>query len=282
MKPEWLKIKLETGKKYAETKHIVEMHDLHTICRSGKCPNINQCWNTGTATFMILGDVCTRSCKFCATKTGKPLPVDANEVQKIAESVRLMNLKHCVITSVDRDDLPDKGTRQWVETIVVVKNQNPNTTVEVLIPDFDGNADFLQKIAEVQPDIVGHNLETVERLTPQIRSKAKYGLSLDVLRFFSENFITTKTGMMLGLGESEAEVIQTMEDAYMMGVKIFTIGQYLQPTLQHLPVKEYISPDIFAKYKEIGKKIGIQHIESSPLVRSSYMAEEAIEKVRRI
>jgi lipoic acid synthetase len=284
MKPEWLKIKLETGKKYADTKHIVEMHNLHTICRSGKCPNINQCWNMGTATFMILGDICTRSCKFCATKTGKPLPVNADEPKKIAESVKLMNLKHCVITSVDRDDLPDKGVGQWVDTISAVKNHNTNTTVEVLIPDFDGDEHLLQQIAEAKPDIIGHNLETVERLTLQIRSKAKYKTSLKVLQYFMTSLeiknITTKTGIMVGLGETKDEVIRTMEDAHTAGVKIFTIGQYLQPTPQHLPVAEYVTPEIFATYNQIGEKIGIVHVESSPLMRSSSMAEETLKKLK--
>lgn len=274
-KPEWLKIKLANTAQYPVTRNIVEQHKLHTICSSGKCPNIGQCWSMGTATFMILGDICTRSCKFCATATGKPLPPDPAEPNKIAESIRLMQLKHSVITSVDRDDLPDKGAAHWANTIQAVRTVNPDTTIEVLIPDFDAQPELLDIVLAAQPTIVGHNLETVERLTPHVRSRAKYRLSLEVLKYVADKGLITKTGIMVGLGETPDEVMQVMQDARNAGVRLFTIGQYLQPTAQHLSVQEYVRPHQFEMYKNEGEKLGFDHIESAPLVRSSYMAEKA-------
>jgi lipoic acid synthetase len=273
-KPNWLKIKLETGENYPKVKKIVELNKLHTICSSGKCPNIGQCWSIGTATFMISGDVCTRSCKFCATKTGKPLPLDPEEPAKIAESVRLMQLKHCVITSVDRDDLADKSAEHWAKTIEAVRKANPNTTIEVLTPDFDADERLLNIVFASKPDVFGHNMETVKRLSDQTRSRAKYDVSLKVLSLSNQAGLITKTGIMVGLGESEAEVVELMQDVRKAGVRLMTIGQYLQPTKSHIPVIEYVTPEQFAKYREIGLELGFDNVESGPLVRSSYMAEK--------
>lgn len=273
-KPDWLKIKLETGENYPKVKKIVELNKLHTICSSGKCPNIGQCWSIGTATFMISGDVCTRSCKFCATKTGKPLPLDPEEPAKIAESVRLMQLKHCVITSVDRDDLADKSAEHWAKTIEAVRIANPNTTIEVLTPDFDADERLLNIVFASKPDVFGHNMETVKRLSDQTRSRAKYDVSLKVLSLSNQAGLITKTGIMVGLGESEAEVVELMQDVRKAGVRLMTIGQYLQPTKSHIPVIEYVTPEQFAKYREIGLELGFDNVESGPLVRSSYMAEK--------
>ena len=273
-KPEWLKIKLETGENYPKVKKIVELNKLHTICSSGKCPNIGQCWSIGTATFMISGDVCTRSCKFCATKTGRPLPLDEQEPQKIADSVRLMNLKHCVITSVDRDDLVDKSAHHWAKTIEAVRATNPNTTIEVLTPDFDGNEELLNIVFAAKPDVFGHNMETVRRLSDQTRSRAKYDVSLKVLSLSAKAGLITKTGIMVGLGESEEEVVELMRDVRACGVRLLTIGQYLQPTKSHIPVVEYVTPEQFAKYRQLGMDMGFDNVESGPLVRSSYMAEK--------
>ncbi|MBO5838847.1 MAG: lipoyl synthase [Bacteroidales bacterium] len=273
-KPDWLKIKLETGENYPKVKKIVELNKLHTICSSGKCPNIGQCWSIGTATFMISGDVCTRSCKFCATKTGKPLPLDPEEPAKIAESVRLMQLKHCVITSVDRDDLADKSAEHWAKTIEAVRKANPNTTIEVLTPDFDADERLLNIVFASKPDVFGHNMETVKRLSDQTRSRAKYDVSLKVLSLSNQAGLITKTGIMVGLGESEAEVVELMQDVRKAGVRLMTIGQYLQPTKNHIPVIEYVTPEQFAKYREIGLELGFDNVESGPLVRSSYMAEK--------
>ena len=273
-KPDWLKIKLETGENYPKVKKIVELNKLHTICSSGKCPNIGQCWSIGTATFMISGDVCTRSCKFCATKTGKPLPLDPEEPAKIAESVRLMQLKHCVITSVDRDDLADKSAEHWAKTIEAVRKANPNTTIEVLTPDFDADERLLNIVFASKPDVFGHNMETVKRLSDQTRSRAKYDVSLKVLSLSNQAGLITKTGIMVGLGESEAEVVELMQDVRKAGVRLMTIGQYLQPTKSHIPVIEYVTPEQFAKYREIGLGLGFDNVESGPLVRSSYMAEK--------
>lgn len=273
-KPDWLKIKLETGENYPKVKKIVELNKLHTICSSGKCPNIGQCWSIGTATFMISGDVCTRSCKFCATKTGKPLPLDPEEPAKIAESVRLMQLKHCVITSVDRDDLADKSAEHWAKTIEAVRKANPNTTIEVLTPDFDADERLLNIVFASKPDVFGHNMETVKRLSDQTRSRAKYDVSLKVLSLSNQAGLITKTGIMVGLGESEAEVIELMQDVRKAGVRLMTIGQYLQPTKSHIPVIEYVTPEQFARYREIGLELGFDNVESGPLVRSSYMAEK--------
>ncbi len=272
-KPHWLKTKLAHSPQYPITRKMVEQHHLHTICSSGKCPNIGECWSKGTATFMILGDICTRSCKFCATQTGKPLPPDPAEPQKVAESVQLMQLRHCVITSVDRDDLPDQGAAHWAETIKAIRTTNPNTIIEVLIPDFDADKKLLDIILAARPDIIGHNLETVERITPMVRSRAHYAKSLEVLQYVSAHSIG-KTGIMVGLGESPEEVEKTMADARRHGVRLFTIGQYLRPSATHIPVAEYIHPDQFSQYKVYGKALGFDNIESGPLVRSSYMAEQ--------
>lgn len=275
-KPEWLRVKLPVGENYKKVREIVETHRLHTICQSGNCPNMGECWGAGTATFMILGNICTRSCGFCAVATGRPLPPDPDEPMRVALSVKLMNVKHCVITSVDRDDLKDGGSIIWAETVKAVRKISPGTTMETLIPDFKGNWENLQRIIDVAPEIVSHNLETVERLTRKVRVQAKYERSLEVLRRLKEGGMRTKSGIMLGLGETHEEIIRTMEDIRSAGVDILTIGQYLQPTPNHLPVVEYISPDRFKEYKEIGLKMGFRYVESGPLVRSSYHAERHI------
>jgi lipoic acid synthetase len=251
-KPDWLRVKLPTGKEYAHVRQIVATHKLHTICESGNCPNMGECWGAGTATFMILGNICTRSCGFCAVATGKPLPADLKEPERVAESVRLMNVKHCVITSVDRDDLKDGGSGIWVETINAIRRVSPQTKFETLIPDFQGKWENLQRIIDVKPDIVSHNLETVRRLTKQVRIQAKYDRSLEVLKRLKDAGVKTKSGVMLGLGETEAEVIETMNDLRAVGCDVLTLGQYLQPTPKHLPVAEFIRPETFAKYKEVG------------------------------
>ncbi len=271
--PRWMKMQLPKGESYSRVKNLVAQHKLHTICTSGNCPNIGECWNRGTATFMILGDICTRNCKFCGVTTGKPLPPDPEEPRRIAESVKIMQLKHAVITSVDRDDLPDLGAGFWAETIREVKSLNPETKIEVLIPDFQGKTELLQKVIEAVPEVISHNMETVERLTPQIRSAAKYRTSLEVIRFIAASGIIAKSGIMLGLGETETEVLQVMDDLLEAGCKVMTIGQYLAPTLAHIQVKEYISPEQFDKYRIIGLQKGFSFVESSPLVRSSYRAE---------
>jgi lipoyl synthase len=275
-KPYWLKIKIPSGKEYVQVKEIVNRHKLHTICTSGLCPNMAECWGRGTATFMILGDVCTRSCKFCATKTGKPEAVDSNEPKNLAESVKLMKLKHCVITSVDRDDLPDGGAAHWAETIRLVKALNPETTIEALIPDFTGKSELIQQVIDARPEVISHNLETVRRLTPQVRSAAKYSRSLDVIRQVAASGLTAKSGIMAGLGETEEEVLQTMDDLLAVGCSVMTIGQYLQPTKHHLPVADYIHPDKFTEWKDTGLKKGFRFVESTPLVRSSYHAEKHV------
>jgi lipoyl synthase len=275
-KPSWLRIKLPGGEAYRKVKQIVEGHSLHTICSSGNCPNLGECWGAGTATFMILGEICTRSCRFCATRTGKPLPLDEQEPQRVAESVKLMNLKHCVITSVDRDDLEDGGAAIWAETIKAVRNENPGTTIEVLIPDFQGKKEHLELVLNQQPEIVAHNLETVRRLTPLVRSAANYERSLQIIQWIEENGLTAKSGIMVGLGEAYEEIMKTMDDLLGVGCKVLTIGQYLQPSVKHLPVEDYIHPDVFAKYKEEGLKKGFRFVESNPLVRSSYHAEHHV------
>ena len=269
-------MKMPTGENYSRVKNIVTRYQLHTICSSGNCPNIGDCWSRGTATFMILGDICTRSCKFCGVKTGKPLPPDLNEPERVAKSVKIMQLKHCVLTSVDRDDLPDGGSEIWASTITKIKELNPGITIEALIPDFRNNNVSLNKIIESAPEIISHNLETVERLTPVIRSVAKYNLSLDVLRYLSANGVLTKTGIMLGLGETPVEVTDTMKRVIETGCRIFTIGQYLQPGFDHIPVTEYVQPDQFIYYKEKGLKMGFDIVESAPLVRSSFNADKHI------
>jgi lipoic acid synthetase len=274
VKPDWLKIKLEAAGAYPAVRKTVEKYHLHTICSSGRCPNIGRCWNRGVATFMILGDICTRSCKFCATQTGKPLPPDPQEPQKIAESVRLMQLRHCVITSVDRDDLPDRGAAHWAAVVRAIREAMPHSAIETLIPDFDAQPQWLDVVLDAQPDIIGHNMETVERLTPQVRSRAGYRKSLDVLAYIARRGTIAKSGMMLGLGETPQETLAAMRDARRAGVRLFTIGQYLQPTRKHLPVAEYIPPAQFDYYRQAGLDMGFDHVASSPLVRSSYMAEE--------
>ena len=273
-KPKWLRVKLPTGENYKHVRKLVSEHNLHTICESGNCPNMGECWGEGTATFMILGNVCTRSCGFCAVATGRPLPVDWEEPEKVAESVRLMEVKHCVITSVDRDELKDGGSIIWSETVNAVRRKSPGTTMETLIPDFKGDQEAVQRIIDVAPEIVSHNIETVRRLTRQVRIQAKYDRSLEVLRWLNEGGMRTKSGIMLGLGEKEEEVIQTMDDLRSVGVQIMTIGQYLQPTPKHLPVKEFITPEQFKKYEKIGLEKGFRFVESGPLVRSSYRAEK--------
>ena len=272
-KPDWLRVKLPIGKAYTEVRQIVTEHKLHTICESGSCPNIGECWGNGTATFMILGNTCTRSCGFCNVHTGKPLPADPEEPKMVAESIRLMKLKHAVITSVDRDDLKDGGSMIWEETVNEIRKACPGITLETLIGDFQGKWENLQLIINVYPEIVSHNLETVRRLTKQVRVQAKYDRSLEVLKRLKEAGMKTKSGIMLGLGEMEEEVYETMDDLRSVGVDILTIGQYLQPTKNHLLVIEFIKPEIFAKYKEIGLSKGFRFVESGPLIRSSYHAE---------
>lgn len=276
-KPEWLKIALPKGKQYLDIKELVERKKLHTICVSGKCPNLSECWGRGTATFMILGNICTRSCKFCATQTGKPLPVDWEEPERLAETIASMNLKHCVITSVDRDDLEDGGAEFWAKTIRAIKEKSPNITIETLIPDFDANPDFIYKVIDAQPEIISHNMETVRRLTPQIRSRAKYNVSLKTIEIIAQSkTVKAKSGIMVGLGETEEEVFQTMDDLLSVGCKVFTIGQYLQPTKNNWPISEYVTPEQFDKYREEGLKKGFDFVESGPLVRSSYRAEKHV------
>ena len=275
-KPKWLKVKLPTGQAYKSVRGITKSHDLHTICESGNCPNMGECWGAGTATFMILGNICTRSCGFCNVMTGRPLAVDILEPKKVARSVQLMKVKHAVITSVDRDDLRDGGASIWVETINEIRKKNPKTTMETLIPDFKGRLKDIQPIIDVAPEVVSHNMETVRRLTKKVRIQAKYDRSLDVLRYLNDGGIKTKSGIMLGLGETEEEVVATMHDLREVGVSILTIGQYLQPSKKHLSVLEFITPAQFDKYRHIGLSLGFQHVESSPLVRSSYHAEKHI------
>jgi lipoyl synthase len=273
-KPKWLRVKLPTGKEYREVRDVVSEHKLHTICESGNCPNMGECWGAGTATFMILGNVCTRSCGFCAVSTGKPAEADIFEPRRVAESIKLMKVKHAVITSVDRDDLQDGGSEIWEATVKAVRKHSPGTTLETLIPDFGGKWKNLQRIIDVAPEIVSHNLETVRRLTKQVRIQAKYNRSLEVLRRLKEGDMRTKSGIMLGLGETEEEVIEAMDDLRSVGVDVLTLGQYLQPTTEHIAVDEFITPDKFEEYKQIGLKKGFRFVESSPLVRSSYHAEK--------
>lgn len=275
-KPDWLRVKLPIGKEYAEVRKIVSTHKLHTICESGNCPNMGECWGAGTATFMILGNVCTRSCGFCNVATGRPKAADLLEPERVAESVRLMNVKHCVITSVDRDDLKDGGSIIWAETITAIRRLNPQTKFETLIPDFQGKWENLQRIIDVKPDIVSHNTETVRRLTKQVRIQAKYDRSLEVLKRLKDAGLKTKSGIMLGLGETEQEIYETMDDLRAVGCDVLTLGQYLQPTPKHLPVNEFIRPEVFEKYKQVGIEKGFRFVESGPLVRSSYHAEKHI------
>lgn len=275
-KPDWLKIRLRGNEHFTQTKRIVESHCLHTICTSGKCPNMGECWSRGTATFMIGGEICTRSCRFCNTLTGKPLPLDEKEPDHVAESVRLMQLKHAVITSVDRDDLPDLGASHWAKIIMRIKEVNPETTLEVLIPDFQGRLDLVDLVVAAKPEIISHNMETVRRITPDVRSAARYDTSLSVLRRIAEQGVVAKTGIMVGLGETEEEVCQLMDDVLETGASVLTIGQYLQPSRKNIPVSEYVHPDQFEKYRQIALGKGFKHVESAPLVRSSYHAEKHV------
>lgn len=276
-KPEWLKISIGANERYTETKRIVESHCLHTICSSGRCPNMGECWGKGTATFMIGGDICTRCCKFCNTQTGKPLPLDMEEPTHVAESIALMKLSHAVITSVDRDDLPDLGAAHWACTIREIKRLNPETTIEVLIPDFQGRKELVSQVIEAQPKIISHNMETVKRITPLVRSAARYETSLEVIRQIADSGITAKSGIMVGLGETPEEVEELMDDLRRAGCQILTIGQYLQPSHKHYPVAEYVTPAQFASYKETGLAKGFDQVESAPLVRSSYHAEKQVQ-----
>ncbi len=269
-KPDWLKIKLGNNDNFSKTGKIIESKGLCTICQSGRCPNLGECWNKGTATFMIAGDICTRSCKFCNTTTGKPLPLDPEEPEKVANSVLQLELKHAVITSVDRDDLPDYGANHWAETIRQIKAVNPGTSIEVLIPDFNGKHELLDLIVQAAPDIISHNMETVERLTTQIRSVAKYRTSLGVLEYISKSGIPVKSGLMLGLGETREEIISLMDDLVASGCYLLSIGQYLQPSKKNIQVAEYIHPSAFKELKSIAETKGFKHVESGPLVRSSY------------
>ena len=273
-KPKWLRVKLPIGENYRKVRSLVDEHKLHTICQSGSCPNMGECWGEGTATFMILGNICTRSCGFCAVKTGKPEEVDAYEPGKVANSVKIMKVKHAVITSVDRDDLKDGGSEIWAQTVRAIRKQSPGTTLETLIPDFAGKWDNLQVIIDIAPEIVSHNLETVRRLTKQVRIQAKYDRSLELLFRLKKGGMHTKSGLMLGLGESEQEILETMQDLRNVGVEVLTLGQYLQPTLKHLPVVEFINPEKFEYYKIKGLEMGFRYVESGPLVRSSYHAEK--------
>ncbi|MBL0307486.1 MAG: lipoyl synthase [Chitinophagaceae bacterium] len=275
-KPDWLRVKLPIGESYKHVRGLVDNHKLHTICESGNCPNMGECWGAGTATFMILGNVCTRSCGFCSVATGRPESVDWDEPQRVAEAIHLMKVKHAVITSVDRDELPDGGSIIWHNTIRAVKSLNADTTLETLIPDFKGKKEDIQRVIEAAPEVVSHNIETVERLTRQVRIQAKYWRSMEVIRTLKEGGMRTKSGIMLGLGEQKEEVIQTLRDLQANGCDVVTIGQYLQPTKKHLPVHRFVHPDEFAEYREIGYSIGLDYVESGPLVRSSYHSEKHV------
>lgn len=275
-KPDWLRVKLPIGENYKHVRSLVDQHKLHTICESGNCPNMGECWGEGTATFMILGNTCTRSCGFCAVSTGRPDPVDWDEPQRVAEAIHLMKVKHAVITSVDRDELKDGGSIVWYNTIKAVKSLNPDTTLETLISDFKGEKENIQRIIDAFPEVVSHNIETVERLTKQVRIQAKYWRSMEVLKTLKQGGMRTKSGIMLGLGEKKEEVVQTMCDLRNAGVDVITIGQYLQPTKKHLEVVRFVHPDEFAEYKEIGYDLGIDYVESGPLVRSSYHSERHV------
>jgi lipoic acid synthetase len=275
-KPDWLRVKLPIGESYKHVRNLVDAHKLHTICESGNCPNMGECWGAGTATFMILGNICTRSCGFCAVATGKPEPLDWDEPQRVAEAIYLMKVKHAVITSVDRDEIKDGGSIIWNNTIKAVKALNPCTTLETLIPDFKGERENIQRIIDASPEVVSHNIETVERLTRQVRIQAKYRRSLEVLRILKEGGMRTKTGIMLGLGETKEEIVQTMQDLAAVNVDVLTVGQYLQPTSKHLFVERFVHPDEFAELREIGYSLGFDYVESGPLVRSSYHSERHV------
>jgi lipoic acid synthetase len=275
-KPDWLRVKLPIGESYKAVRNLVDTHKLHTICESGNCPNMGECWGAGTATFMILGNVCTRSCGFCAVATGRPDAVDWDEPQRVAEAIYLMKVKHAVITSVDRDELKDGGSIIWHNTIKAVKQLNPDTTLETLIPDFKGRKEDIQRVIDAAPEVVSHNIETVERLTRQVRIQAKYWRSMEVITTLKDGGMRTKSGIMLGLGEAREEVVQTLKDLANAGCDVVTIGQYLQPTKRHLPVHRFAHPDEFAEYREIGYGFGLDYVESGPLVRSSYHSEKHV------
>lgn len=276
-KPEWLKIKLPKGFKTSQVVGLLNEKHLHTICSSGMCPNRGECWGNGTATFMIGGNVCTRSCKFCNVATGRPLPLNKQEISDIVESVKSLKLKHIVITSVDRDDLPDLGASHWAEMIKAIRQECPEVTMEVLIPDFQGREELVRMVIDEKPDVISHNLETVRRLTPEVRCHATYETSLKVIKMISESGIRSKSGIMLGLGETTEEILQTMDDLLAVGCEVMTIGQYLQPTASHYPVSDYIHPDIFEQYRMEGLRRGFRHMESAPMVRSSYHAERHVD-----
>ena len=273
-KPKWLTTQLPTGKMYMNVRDIVKQHKLHTICESGKCPNMGECWGAGTATFMILGDICTRSCRFCNVKTGRPNAVDTQEPANVARSIQLMGLRHAVLTSVDRDDLPDGGSAHWAEVVRTIRETTPGVSMETLIPDFQGNTDQLDRLIKAAPEVISHNLETVRRMTKLVRVQAQYNRSLEVLRYLKEKGMTTKSGLMVGIGETEAEIYETMDDLRAVNCEILTIGQYLQPSKAHLPVARYVEPEEFARYKKAGLEKGFKVVESGPLVRSSYHAEK--------
>jgi len=275
-KPDWLRVKLPIGENYKHVRQLVDQHKLHTICESGNCPNMGECWGAGTATFMILGNVCTRSCGFCSVATGRPDAVDWDEPQRVAEAILLMKVKHAVITSVDRDELPDGGSTIWYNTIKAVKTLSPGTTLETLIPDFKGRKDDIQRVIDAAPEVVSRGIETVERMTRQVRVQAKYWRSMEVIRILKEGGMRTKSGIMLGLGEEKEEVVQTLQDLKENGCDVVTIGQYLQPTKKHLPVARFVHPDEFAEYREIGYQLGLDYVESGPLVRSSYHSEKHV------
>lgn len=275
-KPKWLRVKLPVGKKYTELRSLVDKYKLNTICASGSCPNMGECWGEGTATFMILGNTCTRSCGFCGVKTGRPDTVEWDEPEKVARSIKIMGIKHAVITSVDRDDLKDGGSIIWAETVDAIRRANPKTTLETLIPDFQGNTNQMDRVIAVHPEVVSHNMETVRRLTREVRIQAKYDRSLGVLKYLKENGMRTKTGLMLGLGEMEEEVIQTMKDLREVNCDVITLGQYLQPSKKHLPLKEFVTPEQFKRYETIGLEMGFMYVESGPLVRSSYKAHKHV------
>lgn len=275
-KPNWLRVKLPIGEDYKHVRGLVDKHKLHTICESGNCPNMGECWGEGTATFMILGNICTRSCRFCAVETGRPEPVDWDEPQRVAEAIHLMKVKHAVITSVDRDELEDGGAQIWYNTIMAVKSLNPDTTLETLIGDFKGQEKDIQRVIDAAPEVVSHNMETVERMTRKVRVQAKYFRSLSVLETLKKGGMRTKTGMMLGIGEEKHEVIETMKHLVDVGCDVLTLGQYLQPTKKHLPVQRFVHPDEFAELKSIGYELGFDYVESGPLVRSSYHSEKHV------
>ena len=276
-KPNWLRVKLPTGTNYRAVRNVVDQYKLHTICESGRCPNMGECWGEGTATFMILGNICTRSCGFCNVATGRPLPVDWDEPDRVARSIQRMKIKHAVLTSVDRDDLADGGSIIWAETVAAVRRLSPGTTMETLIPDFRGITDQIDRIVEAAPEVVSHNMETVRRLTRQVRIQAQYDRSLEVLRYLKVNGVNrTKTGIMLGLGETEDELYQTLDEVRSVGVDVVTLGQYLKPSPRHLPVQRFVEPEEFERLGAYARTLGFRHVESSPLVRSSYHAERHV------